>query len=98
MIVVGIEEARAAAVDRLVRDGVPQDQAETAARICLEAELWGRRTHGFIHLRRNLIQHHALDDESSLPGRSARAAASVGKGVCQSQETRNLKPGRACDA
>lgn len=62
MIVVRIEEARAAAVARLVRDGVPEDQADTAARICLEAELRGRWTHGFIHLRRNLIQHHAADD------------------------------------
>ena len=62
MVVVTIEEAREAAVDRLVRGGVPADQAEVGARICLEAELWGRRTHGFIHLRRNLIQHHAADD------------------------------------
>jgi LDH2 family malate/lactate/ureidoglycolate dehydrogenase len=66
VIVVSIDEARRAAVDRLVRDGVPEDQAETAARICLEAELWGRRTHGFIHLRRNLIQYHAADDRRRL--------------------------------
>lgn len=62
MITVPIEEARAAAVARLVRGGVPQEQAETAARICLEAELWGRKTHGFIHLQRNLIQYRAADD------------------------------------
>ena len=62
MVEVRIEEARAAAVARLVRDGVPQPEAEIAARICLEAELWGKRTHGFIHLRNNLIQYHAADD------------------------------------
>jgi LDH2 family malate/lactate/ureidoglycolate dehydrogenase len=60
--VVTIEAARAAAVARLVREGIPAGQAETASQICLEAELWGRRTHGFIHLRRNLIQYHAADD------------------------------------
>lgn len=65
MIVVNTAEALAAAVARLVRDGVPPDQAETAARICLEAELWGKKTHGFIHLRRNLIQWHAADDRRS---------------------------------
>jgi LDH2 family malate/lactate/ureidoglycolate dehydrogenase len=62
VIVVQIAEALAAASARLVRDGVPADQAETAARICLEAELWGKRTHGFVHRQRNLIQYHAADD------------------------------------
>lgn len=62
MIEVPIEEARTAAVARLVRDGVPAQEAEIAARICLEAELWGKRTHGFIHLRNNLLQYHAADN------------------------------------
>ena len=62
MVEVPIEEARAAAVARLVRDGVPAPEAEIAATICLEAELRGKRTHGFIHLRNNLIQYHAADD------------------------------------
>jgi LDH2 family malate/lactate/ureidoglycolate dehydrogenase len=70
--VVTIEEAQAAAIARLIRDGVPADQAETAAQICLEAELWGRRTHGFIHLRRNLIQYHAANDRRE-PLRVVRA-------------------------
>ncbi|MCC6178598.1 MAG: Ldh family oxidoreductase [Chloroflexi bacterium] len=62
MVVVRIEEARAAAAERLVRGGVPRDEGETAARICLEAELLGKKTHGFIHLRRNLIQYEAGAD------------------------------------
>lgn len=65
MIEVRIDEARAAAVARLVHAGVPTEQAETAVRICLEAELWGKTTHGFIHLRRNLIQWRAADDRRS---------------------------------
>jgi LDH2 family malate/lactate/ureidoglycolate dehydrogenase len=67
MVEVRIEDARAAAVARLVRDGVPAPEAEIAATICLEAELWGKRTHGFIHLRNNLIQYHAADDRRTAP-------------------------------
>lgn len=65
MVEVPIDEAKAAAVARLVGDGVPAPEAEIAATICLEAELWGKRTHGFIHLRNNLIQYHAADDRRS---------------------------------
>jgi len=62
MIEIPIHDARAAAIARLVRGGVPEHEAEIAATICLEGELWGKRTHGFIHLRNNLIQYHAADD------------------------------------
>ena len=43
---------------KMLRHGVPQQEAEIAAEIFLEAELWGKRPHGFRYLEGCLIQYH----------------------------------------
>jgi len=45
-----IEEAVTACMNKLLRNGVPREEAEIAAPIYLEGELWGKRTHGFRYL------------------------------------------------
>lgn len=57
MITVGINDIVALAVQSMQSSGVPQHEAEIAASIYLEAELWGRQTHGFRYLATNLAQY-----------------------------------------
>ena len=45
-------------IAKMLRHGVPQQEAEIAASIFLEAELWGKRPHGFRYLEGCLIQYH----------------------------------------
>ena len=44
-------------IAKMLRHGVPQQEAEVAASIYLEAELWGKRTHGFRYLEGCLAQY-----------------------------------------
>ncbi len=45
-------------IAKMLRHEVPQQEAEIAASIFLEAELWGKRPHGFRYLEGCLIQYH----------------------------------------
>ncbi|HEX2913851.1 MAG TPA: Ldh family oxidoreductase [Chloroflexia bacterium] len=51
-----IQEATDLAIDKMLRAGVPREQAEIAAPIYLEGDLCGRPSHGLRHLFNNLEQ------------------------------------------
>jgi LDH2 family malate/lactate/ureidoglycolate dehydrogenase len=51
-----IAEASQLAIDKMVRNGIPQDQAEIATPIYIEGDLCGRPSHGLRHLYNNLEQ------------------------------------------
>jgi LDH2 family malate/lactate/ureidoglycolate dehydrogenase len=57
MVTLKIEKLLELGISKMTRNGVPQVEAEISAPIYLEAELWGKRTHGFRHLYNNLIQY-----------------------------------------
>ncbi len=56
MIKLTIEEANRLAVEKMLRAGIPPEQAEIAAPLYIEGELLGRPSHGLRHLQNNLIQ------------------------------------------
>ncbi len=57
MITLKLDELRDLGLAKMLRNGVPQNEAKISVPIYLEAELWGKRTHGFRHLNNNLIQY-----------------------------------------
>lgn len=63
MIRLTIEEANQLAIERLVRAGIPQEQAEIAAPLYLEGELVGRPSHGLRHMYNNIKQYEAGADK-----------------------------------
>ena len=54
---IAIDELMALGLAKMRRNHIPDDEAVIAAPIYLEAELWGKHTHGFRHLYNNLIQY-----------------------------------------
>ena len=46
-------------IAKMLRNGVPQQEAEIAAPIYLEAELWGKLEHGFRCLETRLLEYRA---------------------------------------
>lgn len=63
MIKLKIEDAVALAIQIMLPSGVPQSEAEIAAQVYLEAELWGKRTHGFRYLSNHLAQYRDKCDQ-----------------------------------
>ena len=57
MIHLKINDAIDLSIAKMLRHGVPQQEAEIAAPIYLEGELWGKRTHGFRYLEGCLVQY-----------------------------------------
>ena len=57
MIYLKIQDAIELSVAKMLRHGVPQHEAEIAAPIFLEGELWGKRPHGFRYLESCLLQY-----------------------------------------
>ena len=57
MIHLTMDEALKLSIAKMLRGGVPQREAEIAAPIFLEGELWGKRTHGFRYLEGCLAQY-----------------------------------------
>ncbi len=57
MIHLKINDAIELSIAKMLRHGVPQLEAEIAAPIYLEGELWGKRTHGFRYLEGCLFQY-----------------------------------------
>jgi LDH2 family malate/lactate/ureidoglycolate dehydrogenase len=57
MIHLKINDALELSIAKMLRNGVPQPEAEIAAPIFLEGELWGKRTHGFRYLEGCLLQY-----------------------------------------
>jgi LDH2 family malate/lactate/ureidoglycolate dehydrogenase len=55
MIHLEIHDAIELSTDKMLRNGVPQQEAEIAAPIFLEAELWGKHEHGFRYLETCLL-------------------------------------------
>jgi ureidoglycolate dehydrogenase (NAD+) len=58
MIHLKINDVIELSIAKMLRHGVPQLEAEIAAPIYLEGELWGKRTHGFRYLEGCLFQYH----------------------------------------
>ncbi len=50
MINLKINDVIGLSIAKMLRNGVPQLEAEISAPIYLEGELWGKRTHGFRYL------------------------------------------------
>ena len=57
MIHLRMNDAIELSIAKMLRNGVPQHEAEIAAPIYLEGELWGKRTHGFRYLEGCLLQY-----------------------------------------
>lgn len=57
MIHLKINDALELSIAKMLRNGVPQHEAEIAAPIFLEGELWGKLTHGFRYLEGCLLQY-----------------------------------------
>ena len=57
MIQLKINDVLELSIAKMLRNGVPQHEAEIAAPIYLEGELWGKRTHGFRYLEGCLLQY-----------------------------------------
>jgi ureidoglycolate dehydrogenase (NAD+) len=57
MIELKINDVLELSIAKMLRNGVPQHEAEIAAPIYLEGELWGKRTHGFRYLEGCLLQY-----------------------------------------
>ncbi len=58
MIDITIHDVLKLSTNKMMRHGVPEQEAEIAAHIFLEGELWGKRTHGFRYLENCLVQYH----------------------------------------
>lgn len=58
MIHLTVQEALELSIAKMLRHGVPEQEARIAAPIFLEGELWGKRTHGFRYLETCLVQYH----------------------------------------
>jgi len=58
MIDITIHDVLELCTNKMMRHGVPEQEAEIAAHIFLEGELWGKRTHGFRYLENCLVQYH----------------------------------------
>jgi len=52
-----IEELLELGLAKMARNDIPQAEAEIANPIYLEAELWGKATHGYRHLHNSLLQY-----------------------------------------
>ncbi len=59
MIHLKINDAIELSIAKMLRNGVPQQEAEIAAPIYLEAELWGKHEHGFRYLETCLLEYRA---------------------------------------
>ena len=57
MIHLKINDALDLSIAKMLRHSVPKPEAEIAAPIFLEGELWGKRTHGFRYLEGCLVQY-----------------------------------------
>lgn len=57
MVEVRIDEISRIALEKLLRNNVPEDEARVSVPIYIEAELWGKKSHGLRHLANNLIQY-----------------------------------------
>ena len=57
MIQLKINDVLELSIAKMLRNGVPQHEAEIAAPIYLEGELWGKRTHGFRYLEGCRLQY-----------------------------------------
>ena len=57
MIHLKINDVLELSIAKMLRNGVPRHEAEIAAPIYLEGELWGKRTHGFRYLEGCLFQY-----------------------------------------
>src|SRR5215831_2888063 len=57
MIHLRIHDAIELSIAKMLRNGVPQQEAEIAAPIYLEAELWGKHEHGFRYLETCLLEY-----------------------------------------
>jgi len=57
MINLKINDVIGLSIAKMLRNGVPQLEAEISAPIYLEGELWGKRTHGFRYLEGCLLQY-----------------------------------------
>lgn len=58
MIHLTVQEALELSTAKMLRHGVPEQEAGIAAPIFLEGELWGKCTHGFRYLETCLVQYH----------------------------------------
>ena len=56
MIHLKMNDAIDLSIAKMLRNGVPQQEAEIAAPIFLEAELWGKHEHGFRYLETCLLE------------------------------------------
>jgi LDH2 family malate/lactate/ureidoglycolate dehydrogenase len=66
VVTLKLDELLQLGIDKMTRHGVPQREAEIASPIYLEAELWGKRTHGYRHLYNNLIQYREGTDRRTV--------------------------------
>jgi len=57
MIHLKMNDAIDLSIAKMLRNGVPQQEAEIAAPIFLEAELWGKHEHGFRYLETCLLEY-----------------------------------------
>lgn len=57
MVEVKIDEISQIALEKLLRNNVPEDEARISVPIYVEGELWGKKSHGLRHLANNLIQY-----------------------------------------
>ena len=57
MIHLKINDVLELSIAKMLRNGVPQHEAEISAPIYLEGELWGKLTHGFRYLEGCLLQY-----------------------------------------
>lgn len=77
MIHLKINDVLDLSIAKMLRNGVPQHEAEIAAPIYLEGELWGKRTHGFRYLEGCLLQYQegaTRRQELTVKQESANAA------------------------
>jgi LDH2 family malate/lactate/ureidoglycolate dehydrogenase len=65
MIHLTINQAIELSISKMLRNGVPQQEAEIAAPIFLEAELWGKHEHSFRYFETCLLEYRAGDDWQS---------------------------------
>ena len=71
---ISLASLRAKLVDAFLRMGAPQDEADIAADICLEAEVLGRQTHG-VRLVGNIRREYANGSSRRRPVRIERETA-----------------------
>jgi LDH2 family malate/lactate/ureidoglycolate dehydrogenase len=77
MIHLTIDEVLTLSTEKMRRHGVPEQEAEIAAPIFLEGELWGKRTHGFRYLETCLVQYQlgaTRRQEMRIEGTTANSA------------------------